>query len=428
MNEYDSGMMARVLKCAFGLRLVDRPEDADVILINTCSVREKAEEKVYSELGRYRQLKENNPDLIIGVGGCVAQQEQERIRQRAPFVDLIFGPQSYHRLPEMVRSLRRSRVAQMDCSMPEIEKFDRIPIEKGNRKVSAYVTVMEGCDKFCTFCVVPYTRGPEISRPVEDIVQECRKLAEGGVVEVTLLGQNVNAYKGNGPDGEEWDLSMLIDAVAEIDGINRIRFTTSHPLEMTPTLMEAFRDNPKLMPYLHLPVQSGSNRILRAMHRGHTREQYLEIIKTLRGMREDIALSTDIIVGFPGETEEDFSMTLALIDEVGFDSAFCFKYSPRPGTPAARMRDTVPETVKKERLQRLLQKVQAHTAAALERQVGKVCEVLVEGPGRRQGDVQGRTPDFKIVHFQGGEEFVGNMVNVRITRAYAQSLRGELLA
>jgi len=427
MNEYDSSRMADLMREAYGLRLVTDPEDADVILMNTCSVREKAEEKVYSELGRYRKIKDRRPDLIIGVGGCVAQQEGERIQKRAPYVDVVFGPQTYHRLPEMVKHIRRDRVHLAMTEMPEIEKFDHLPQQQATAGVSAFVTIMEGCDKFCTFCVVPYTRGPEISRPVADILDECRSLLDAGMIELTLLGQNVNGYRGAGPDGEEWDFTMLLYAVSRLPKLARLRFTTSHPIEMNEGLAEAFATIPQLMPYLHLPIQSGSDRMLKAMHRGHTRAQYLESIARVRHHRPDIALSSDFIVGFPGETDEDFAQTLSLAREVGFDSAFCFKYSPRPGTPAAKAEDSVPEAVKDARLQQLLALMREQARAAHAARVGKTLEVLVDKPGRNEGDLEGRTPDFKIVHFAGHPRQIGSIMPVRITEAYGQSLRGEQL-
>jgi tRNA-2-methylthio-N6-dimethylallyladenosine synthase len=422
MNEYDSGRIAVLMREAYGLRLVSSPEDADVILLNTCSVREKAEEKVYSELGRFRPLKQENPNLIIGVGGCVAQQEGERIQSRAPYVDIVFGPQSYHRLPELVKEIRRHRGRLSLTEMPEIEKFDHLPRAEASGPC-AFVTIMEGCDKFCTFCVVPYTRGPEHSRPVDHILAECRSLVERGVVEITLLGQNVNSYKGMDADGKPRDLASLLDALASLDGLKRLRFTTSHPLDMTENLINAFADNPKLMPYLHLPVQSGSDRVLKLMHRSHRREDYMRIIHRLREACPKIALSSDFIVGFPRETEEDFELTLDLVREVGFDSAYCFKYSPRPGTPATRIKETVPEDVKDKRLQRLLALMREQTRRAHDSLVGSTVEVLVEKPSRLSGDMQGRTPDFKIVHFKSGHR-PGQIVPVTITASYGQSLRG----
>lgn len=426
MNEYDSSRLVDLMRESYGLRLVASAEEADVILINTCSVREKAEEKVYSELGRYRLLKQRRPGIVIGVGGCVAQQEGSRIQRRAPYVDIVFGPQSYHRLPELVKQVRRERTHVAVTDMPEIEKFDHLP-RPHCPGASSFVTIMEGCDKFCTFCIVPYTRGPELSRPVADVLDECRRLLEAGVVEVTLLGQNVNAYAGAGPDGEIWDLAMLLYAAADLPGLARLRFTTSHPLEMNEGLIQAFADIPQLMPYLHLPVQSGSDAMLKAMHRGHTAADYVAIIERLRRARPDIALSTDFIVGFPGESEADFADTLALVRQVGFDAAFCFMYSPRPGTPAAKLDDTLPQPVKEERLARLLALMAEQTQAALAARVGRLVEVLVERPSRTAGDMQGRTPDFKIVHFRGEGVRIGQMARVRITRAYGQSLRGELV-
>ena len=429
MNEYDSSRMIDLMQQAYGMRLVARPEDADVILMNTCSVREKAEEKVYSELGRYRLLKEQRPSLIIGVGGCVAQQEGERIQRRAPFVDAVFGPQSYHHLPQMIARIRRERVRLADVEMPEIEKFDHLPGNKDGLKqgISSYVTIMEGCDKFCTFCVVPYTRGAEISRPVNDVLAECQRVLDGGCVEITLLGQNVNGYRATGPDGEEWDFTMLLYAVAELEGLQRLRFTTSHPIEMNDDLALAFAEVPALMPFIHLPVQSGSDRVLKAMHRGHDRAQYLRIIESLRRHCPDIAISSDFIVGYPGETDEDFEQTLSLAREVGYDSAFCFKYSPRPGTPAAERADDVPEAIKDERLQRLLHLMKELSHQACERQVGRELPVLFEKTGRREGDLQGRTPDFKIVHCAANARLIGHIVPVRISKSYGQSLRGEVV-
>ncbi len=426
MNEYDSARMADLLREAFGMRLVRDPEDADVILINTCSVREKAEHKVYSELGRYKHLKRRRPHLVIGVGGCVAQQEGERIVQRAPYVDLVFGPQSYHKLPEMIAKVRRERAPQVVLEAGEIEKFDHLPKPRA-AEVTAYVTIMEGCDKFCTFCVVPFTRGPEVSRPAADVLAECRRMVEAGAKEIMLLGQNVNGWRGEGPDGEPWDFATLLYAVAEIPGLKRLRFTTSHPIEVTEGLAQAFAEIPNLMPYLHLPVQSGSDRILKAMHRGHTRAEYLEIIAMLREYRPDLAISTDFIVGFPGERDEDFADTLSLVEEVRFDSAYCFKYSPRPGTPAAELADDVPAKVKDERLQALLDLTARIAREKLSAKVGRVEEVLFEKPGKRPGDLEGRTPDFKIVHAKAPARLIGEIVPVRITEAYAQSLRGEVV-
>jgi len=425
MNEYDSGRIAVLMRETYGLRLVSEPGDADVILLNTCSVREKAEEKVYSDLGRLRPLKDQNPDLIIGVGGCVAQQEGKRIQKRAPYVDIVFGPQSYHRLPELVKEVRRHRINLSLTEMPEIEKFDHLPKAEA-KGPSAFITIMEGCDKFCTFCVVPYTRGPEHSRPVTDILAECRHLADAGTVEITLLGQNVNSYKGRAMDGSIWNLARLLDALAGINELKRLRFTTSHPLDMNDDLIEAFASNPRLMPYLHLPVQTGSDRILKAMHRGHKCDDYRDVIEKLRHACPGIALSSDFIVGFPRETEEDFEQTLDLVREVGFDSAYCFKYSPRPGTPATRMKETVPEEIKDERLQRLLALMREQSGRVHKAMIGKTVDVLVEKSGRKSGDMQGRTPDFKIVHFQTENCSPGEILPVHITHSYGQSLRGEI--
>jgi len=426
MNEYDSQRMADLMKQVYGLRLVGTPEEADVILMNTCSVREKAEEKVYSQLGRYRKLKLQRPDMIIGVGGCVGQQEGERIQKRAPYVDIVFGPQTYHKLPEMVKQIRRDRVHLSETDMPEIEKFDHLPRQQLDG-VAGFVTIMEGCDKFCTFCVVPYTRGPEISRPVSKILEECRNLLADGAVEISLLGQNVNGYRGEGPDGEEWDFTMLLYAVARLEGLKRLRFITSHPMEMTSALAVAFGEIPQLMPYLHLPVQSGSNTMLKAMHRGHTRDQYFAIIDDLRRHCPHIALSSDFIVGYPGESDADFEETLDLVRRVGFDSTYCFKYSPRPGTPAAKSTDDVAEDIKDARLQTLLELVRAQARQALKDRLGLTVDVLVEKNGRGEGDMEGHTADFKIVHFKGKARQIGQVMPMRISKAFGQSLRGELI-
>jgi len=426
MNVYDSSRMSDLMQEAYGLRVVDDPADADVILMNTCSIREKAEDKVYSELGRYKKIKDKRPDLIIGVGGCVGQQEGDRIQKRAPYVDIVFGPQTYHRLPEMVKEIRRDRVRVTEIDMPEIEKFDHLPKPKVEG-LTGYVTIMEGCDKFCTFCIVPYTRGSEISRPAADILEECEQLIEAGAKDISLLGQNVNGYRGEGTDGEEWDFSKLLYAVGELDGMERLRFSTSHPIEMTTDLAEAFSEIPALMPYLHLPVQSGSDDILKAMHRGHQRKDYFKAIEELRLHTPDIALSSDFIVGFPGETDEDFEQTLDLVRQVGFDSAFCFKYSPRPGTPASKADDNVPEDVKDARLQILLDLLRGQSKERMTNQIGKTVDVLVEQKSKNEGDLQGRTPDFRIVHFKGNPRLIGQTLPVKIVEAYAMSLRGELI-
>ncbi len=426
MNVYDSSRMSDLMQQAYGLRVVDEPADADIILMNTCSIREKAEDKVYSELGRYKKIKDKHPDLIIGVGGCVGQQEGDRIQKRAPYVDIVFGPQSYHRLPEMIHEIRRGRVRLSATDMPEIEKFDHLPKAKANG-TTAYVTIMEGCDKFCTFCIVPYTRGAEISRPAVDILQECRELIESGAQDISLLGQNVNGYRGEGVDGQAWGFAQLLYAVGQLQGMQRLRFSTSHPMEMTTELAESFAEIPSLMPYLHLPVQSGSNRILKAMHRGHQRDDYFKAIEELRLFTPDIALSSDFIVGFPGETDEDFAQTLDLVQRVGFDSAFCFKYSPRPGTPASKATDNVPEDVKDVRLQALLDLLRSQSKAGMAKQVGKTLDVLIERSSKNEGDLQGRSPDFRIVHFKGNPRLIGQILPVHITESYAMSLRGELV-
>jgi len=426
MNVYDSSRMSDLMQEAYGLRVVDEPADADVILMNTCSIREKAEDKVYSELGRYKKIKDKRPDLIIGVGGCVGQQEGDRIQKRAPYVDIVFGPQSYHRLPDMVKEIRRDRVRVTQIEMPEIEKFDHLPKPKVEG-LTGYVTIMEGCDKFCTFCIVPYTRGAEISRPPEDILVECEQLIAAGAKDISLLGQNVNAYRSETQDGQLVGFAELLHRVGELEGMQRLRFSTSHPMEMTTELCEAFAEIPALMPYLHLPVQSGSDAILKAMHRGHQRDTYFQAIEELRLHTPDIALSSDFIVGFPGETEADFEQTLDLVRRVGFDSAFSFKYSPRPGTPASKSDDDVPETVKDERLQRLMDLLRLQSRERMQQQIGKTTEVLIESKSKNEGDLQGRTPDFRIVHLQGNPRLIGQTMTVKITEAYNMSLRGQLI-
>ena len=427
MNEYDSARMADVLAAARGMELTDRPEEADVLLLNTCSVREKAQEKVFSEIGRWKALKAARPEVVIGVGGCVASQEGEAILARAPYVDLVFGPQTLHRLPAMLRRLEAERRPVVDVSFPETEKFDHLP-EPRPGGPTAFVSVMEGCSKYCSFCVVPYTRGEEVSRPFEDVLAEVAALAARGVREVTLLGQNVNAYRGATADGETADLATLIAYVAAVDGIGRVRYTTSHPLEMTEGLIEAHAEVPELVPHLHLPVQSGSDRILAAMKRGHTADDYREIVRRLRRARPDITISSDFIVGFPGETEEDFEATLALVEEIGFDYSFSFVYSPRPGTPAAELDDPVPPAVKKARLHRLQRLLEEQGQRISRRMVGTVQTVLVEGPSRRDPrELAGRTPNNRVVNFAGDPALVGRFVEVRITEAQPHSLRGELL-
>lgn len=391
MNEYDSAKMAEVMKDSDGLELTDDPEQADVLLLNTCSIREKAEDKVYSQLGRWRKLKEKNPNLIVGVGGCVASQEGDNLRKRSPVVDVIFGPQTLHRLPEMINETRRTHKTVMDVSFPEIEKFDRLPEPKADGP-SAFVSVMEGCSKYCTFCVVPYTRGEEISRPFDDIIAEVVQLSEQGVREVNLLGQNVNAYRGPMYNGEMADLAMLITYVAQIDGIDRIRYTTSHPVEFSDSLIRVYGEVPELVSHLHLPVQSGSDRILAAMKRGHMAIEYKSKLRRLREIRPDISISSDFIIGFPGETDQDFEATMKLIEDVGYDHSFSFIYSQRPGTPAASLADDVPAEVKKERLQRLQTRINEMATEISQNMLGSVQRVLVERVSRKDAkELSGKT-------------------------------------
>jgi len=426
MNEYDSSRMADVLRESHGIELAERPEDADVLLLNTCSIREKAQEKVFSQLGRWRPWKAARPDLVIGVGGCVASQEGEAIRARAPFVDLVFGPQTLHRLPAMLDELARQRQPQIDVSFPEIEKFDCLPAPRADGP-TAYVSVMEGCSKYCTYCVVPYTRGEEVSRPFDDVIAEVAALADQGVREVNLLGQNVNAYRGPMHDGEIADLSILIRWVAAIDGIERIRFTTSHPLEFSDALIEAYRDVPALVSYLHLPVQSGSDRILALMKRGHTALEYKDKIQRLRRARPDISISSDFIVGFPGETETDFEATMRLIETIGFDQSFSFIFSPRPGTPAADYADDVDHATKRQRLARLQARINHQAQAISRRMVGEVHRVLVDGRSRKDSaQLAGRTENNRVVNFTGPEQLIGGFADLLITEALPNSLRGAL--
>ena len=420
MNVYDSERMSGLLESS-GYETTDSPEAADMILLNTCHIREKAAEKVYSELGRLKSLKAERPDLMLGVTGCVAQAEGEEIVRRQPAVDLVVGPQAYHRLPAMAETVRAGARA-IDTDFPEEDKFDHLPRgPKARRAPSAFLTVQEGCDKFCAFCVVPYTRGAEVSRPPERILSEAQDLVERGVVEITLLGQNVNAYNGGG-----WSLARLIRELAAIDGLERIRFTTSHPNDMTDELIAAHGEEPKLMPYLHLPVQSGSDRVLKAMNRRHTATQYIDILRRMREARPDIALSGDFIVGFPGETEADFEATLALCGEVRYAQAFSFKYSARPGTPAAG-REEVPEDVKSERLTRLQALLTQHQKAFQQAMVGRTLPVLLEKPGRLPGQMVGRSPYLQAVHVQAEPEMAGRIVDARILRAEPNSLAGEML-
>jgi len=425
MNEYDSARMADVLREAGGYVPTDDPAAADLLLLNTCSVREKAQEKVFSLLGQWRLLKRSRPDVIIGVGGCVASQEGEGITERAPFVDIVFGPQTLHRLPAMIEQLRSHGRAVVDVSFPEIEKFDRLP-EPRALGATAFVSVMEGCSKYCTFCVVPYTRGEEVSRPVEQVMAEVRGLAAQGVREVTLLGQNVNAYRGVIGGGGYADLAALIFFVAGVPGIERIRFMTSHPVEFRDSLVEAYRELPQLVDYLHLPVQSGSDRILALMKRGHTALEYKQKIRRLRAARPGLSLSSDFIVGFPGETERDFEATLALIEEMGFDQSFSFIYSRRPGTPAAALPDDVPHEVKQARLERLQSLVDSQALAISRAMVGSVQRVLVERPSKKGAQLAGRTGNNRWVNFDGPPSLIGRFVDVTISEALRNSLRGRL--
>ncbi len=427
MNEYESDKMRDVLMASHGMELTEIPEEADVLLLNTCSIREKAQEKVFSALGRWRKLKKKRPDVIIGVGGCVASQEGAAIQTRAPYVDIVFGPQTLHRLPELLNQARAEHKHVVDISFPEIEKFDALP-EPRAEGPKAFVSVMEGCSKYCSFCVVPYTRGEEISRPVADVIAEITHLATQGVREVNLLGQNVNAYRGEMPDGDIADFAVLLHFVAAIEGIERIRFTTSHPLEFTDALVEAFAEIPQLVNHLHLPVQSGSDRILALMKRGHTRAHYLETINKIKAVRPGISLSSDFIIGFPGETEADFEDTLALLDEVGFDLSFSFVYSARPGTPAAELEDGVPLDVKNERLQRFKQRNMEMTMEFSRQMLGTVQSVLVEGVSRKNPlHLTGRTENNRVVNFAAHPRLIGQFVNVMINDVQPNSLRGRLV-
>jgi tRNA-2-methylthio-N6-dimethylallyladenosine synthase len=427
MNEYDSSKMADVLAQSHDLELTDREDEADVILINTCSIREKAQEKVFSQLGRWKKLKKKNPGVVIGVGGCVASQEGKAIIDRAPIVDMVFGPQTLHRLPSMLESVRRDGEAAVDVSFPEVEKFDNLP-EPGAQGGSAFVSVMEGCSKYCSFCVVPYTRGEEISRPFDDVIAECAVLAEKGVREINLLGQNVNAYRGPMHDDTLADLALLIHYVAAIEGIERVRFTTSHPVEFSRSLVEAYGEVPELVNYLHLPVQSGSDRILTLMKRGHTVLEYKQKIRRLREKRPDISLSSDFIVGFPGETERDFEDTLKLISELNFDQSFSFIFSARPGTPAASLPDDVPLAVKKERLMRLQSLVNQQALRISESMVGSRQRILVEGESKKDPkQLAGRTENNRVVNFDGHPRMVDEFIDVVITEALNNSLRGRVV-
>ncbi|WP_438766784.1 tRNA (N6-isopentenyl adenosine(37)-C2)-methylthiotransferase MiaB [Kushneria sp. TE3] len=432
MNEYDSARMADLLGDSHQLELTDNENEADVILLNTCSIREKAQEKVFHQLGRWKKLKAANPDLVIGVGGCVASQEGDNIQKRAPHVDMVFGPQTLHRLPDMMnnRSESGNLISVVDVTFPEIEKFDRLPAPSSDG-ASSFVSIMEGCSKYCSFCVVPYTRGEEISRPFEDVLDEVVHLAEQGVREINLLGQNVNAYRGMDEAGEEIDLAEMIAAVAAIDGIDRIRFTTSHPVEFTDSLVEAFGEIPELVSHLHLPVQSGSDRILKAMKRGHGREEYIAKMERIREKRPDISFSSDFIIGFPGETEQDFLDTMDLIERIGFDHSFSFVYSKRPGTPASDLPDETPELVKKQRLKILQDRITQNAVAISRRMVGTTQRILVSGFSPKDpGELSGRTENNRVVNFRAANpiDLIGYFVDVEIVEAFPNSLRGELIS
>ena len=428
MNEYDSSRMADLLGESHQLELTDNEREADVILLNTCSIREKAQEKVFHQLGRWKKLKDANPNLVIGVGGCVASQEGEAIRKRAPHVDMVFGPQTLHRVPSMLDARGNNQIAAVDVTFPEIEKFDHLP-KPSSDGATAFVSIMEGCSKYCTFCVVPYTRGEEVSRPFEAVMDEVIHLSDQGVREINLLGQNVNAYRGENQLGDEIDLAELIACVAAVEGIDRIRFTTSHPVEFTDSLIDAYADIPELVSHLHLPVQSGSDRILTAMKRGHTAAEYIEKMERIRANRPDISFSSDFIIGFPGETEEDFEATMNLIHQIGFDHSFSFVYSARPGTPASGLPDETPESVKKQRLAILQERIIQQTAQISRRMVGSTQRVLVNGFSPRDpGQLSGRTENNRVVNFRAANptELIGYFVDVEITEAFPNSLRGEL--
>jgi tRNA-2-methylthio-N6-dimethylallyladenosine synthase len=429
MNEYDSARMTDLLKVSHQVEVTDKAEEADILLLNTCSIREKAQEKVFHQLGRWKKLKEHNPELKIGVGGCVASQEGEAIRARAPYVDVIFGPQTLHKLPTMLDASMRGEGGVIDISFPEIEKFDHLP-QPGVDGPSAFVSVMEGCSKYCTFCVVPYTRGEEVSRPLADVLKEVEYLATQGVREVNLLGQNVNAYRGETDDGDEADLAELITLVARVPGIDRIRYTTSHPVEFSDSLIQVYAEVPELVSHLHLPVQSGSDRILNAMKRGHMVLEYKSKIRRLRAIRPDISLSSDFIVGFPGETDKDFQDTMKLIDDIGFDNSFSFIYSARPGTPAADLEDDTPDEVKKQRLAILQTRISQMAQDFSRKMVGSTQRILVSGWSRKDpGELQGRTENNRVVNFKAHQDhrdlaLIGRFVDLVITDAYPNSLRG----
>lgn len=427
MNEYDSSKMADLLKSTHGLELTENAEEADVLLLNTCSIREKAQEKVFSQLGRWKTWKNEKPHLIIGVGGCVASQEGEHIRERAPFVDIVFGPQTLHRLPEMINQIRGGDRSIIDISFPEIEKFDRLP-EPRAEGPTAFVSIMEGCNKYCSFCVVPYTRGEEVSRPVDDVLFEIAQLAAQGVREVNLLGQNVNAYRGETFDGDICTFAELLRLVAAIDGIDRLRYTTSHPIEFTDDIVEVYRDTPELVSFLHLPIQSGSDRVLTMMKRNHTALEYKAIIRKLRAVRPEIQISSDFIVGFPGETAEDFEQTMKIIEQVNFDMSFSFIYSARPGTPASDLPDNVSDEEKKERLARLQQRINHQAMQFSRAMLGTEQRILVEGPSKKDlMELTGRTETNRVVNFVGTPDMIGKFVDVKITDVYTNSLRGNVV-
>ncbi len=427
MNEYDSSKMADLLGAANGYELTEDPKEADVLLLNTCSIREKAQEKVFHQLGRWKHLKDKKPDLVIGVGGCVATQEGDHIRQRAPYVDVIFGPQTLHRLPQMIKQSLSNEKTVMDISFPEIEKFDNLPEPKADG-VSAFVSIMEGCSKYCTYCVVPYTRGEEVSRPLDDVLFEIAQLAEQGVREVNLLGQNVNAYRGPMYDGELCSFADLLRMVASIDGIDRLRFTTSHPLEFGDDIVAVYEDTPELVSFLHLPVQSGSDRILTMMKRPHTAIEYKSIIRKLRKARPDILISSDFIVAFPGESEKDFQDTMKLIKDVDFDMSYSFVFSPRPGTPAADYPCDIPEQTKKDRLAELQQQISFQSARFSRQMLGTELRALVEGPSKRNPmELRARTENNRVVNFTGNPELIGQFVDLHITESFTNSLRGTLV-
>jgi tRNA-2-methylthio-N6-dimethylallyladenosine synthase len=430
MNEYDSDKMIDLLGSLESIVKTDNPEEADIILFNTCSVREKPQEKVFHDLGRVRPLKQKNPALIIGVGGCVASQEGSAIIERAPFVDIVFGPQTLHRLPELIRARQQSGKAQVDVSFPEIEKFDSLPAARieGEAGASAFVSIMEGCSKFCTFCIVPYTRGEEVSRPLDDVLAEVASLVDQGIKEVTLLGQNVNAYRGLTHEGDTVDLAFLIETIATVPQIERIRYTTSHPREMTQRLIDVYATTPKLVSHLHLPVQSGSDRVLAAMKRGYTTLEYKSLVRKLRLARPEISLSTDFIVGFPGETEGDFEKTMSLIDEIGFDASFSFLFSARPGTPAAEMVDTTAQELKTQRLMRLQKSIEDQAYVISQAMVGTVQRVLVERRAKKNAmELAGRTANNRVVNFPGSERLIGQFIDITISDALPHSLRGEVV-